>query len=446
MKLYLSAMLIVLIISGCAYNTPYHQGRRALNMAEYDQAITLLNQALEESPDDARILTDLGTAYYKKEDFDKAVPYLEKAKSVDPMYGMSYFYLGLIYERQQEYQKALEEYNEYYQKAPLSPLGRRLRGYMGTVMRRQIKKEIAESVRKEGEIDVDSIPGNTLAVSYFTNLTNNEEYDVLQKGLAEMIITDLSQVKSLKVLERKRMQILMEELGLEASGLAEPGNMPRMGRLLGARRIVNGGFALPSEDQLRIDAVSTDIATNESDAQADAMGELESFFQMEKDLVFNILDDMNIPLTQEERDAIQQVPTESFLAFLAYSRGLDYEDRGMYREAAGEFQKATQLDPGFSHASEKAQDAQILAEIPSTGSSQDIEALEQVVVSEEMSMDEQGEVEEMALAPSDMLDSIMSDVAPEYEPDITDSAPPPASKTPPQEIQNAVIQITVELP
>jgi hypothetical protein len=82
---------------------------------------------------------------------------------------------------------------------------------------------------------------------------------------------------------------------------------------------------------------------------------LEQFFALEKQLVFAIIDNLGISLSAEERDAIAKVPTESYLAFLAYSRGLDYQSRGMSQAAKQEFQKATEIDKTFDLANYELQ-------------------------------------------------------------------------------------------
>ena len=45
-----------------------------------------------------------------------------------------------------------------------------------------------------------------VAISYFDNTSGTKEYDPLSKGLADMLITDLSNVKSLKIVEREKLE------------------------------------------------------------------------------------------------------------------------------------------------------------------------------------------------------------------------------------------------
>lgn len=386
------SVIIVFINNGCAIRSDYHQGQLSLEQGNYDAAISLFRYALIKSPDDPKILTDLGYAYLKKNDYQRAVQYLERAKSIDPTYAKAYLYLGMAYEAQDDLPKAIKEYNDYYRQFPMTPMGQKLKARVGVLMKNQIAKEVKEAIEKERYLTVDQIPDNTIAVYYFTNHTGNPRLDPLQKGLADILITDLSQVKSLKVLERTRLQTLLDELKLSETGAVDQTNTPRFGRLLGAKRIITGGFAEPSENTLRIDSLATNVATAEADAQANASGNQNDFFSIEKQLVFRIIDNLGISLSQEERDAIQKIPTESFLAFLAYSRGIDYEDKGMYREAANEFKNAVQLDPNFSRANEKLQSAQVLSTTPMTGSINEISQIEKLALKEDTKVESKQEM------------------------------------------------------
>ena len=54
----------------------------------------------------------------------------------------------------------------------------------------------------------------TLAISYFDNTSGTKEYDPLSKGFADMLITDLSNVNSLKIVEREKLESLLIEIEL----------------------------------------------------------------------------------------------------------------------------------------------------------------------------------------------------------------------------------------
>jgi TolB-like protein len=187
-------------------------------------------------------------------------------------------------------------------------------------------------------------------VLYFRNLGKKKELDPIQKGLADMIITDLSKVKKLEVVERVRMQKMIEEMGLGQTGLVDEATSPRTGKLLGASKLIQGSFTDLAKEAVRMDAGVVQIKPGKDIKPQKIQGKMAKFFQLEKDLVFGILDRMDVPLTQAEKDDIRAIPTENMLAFMAYCRALDYEDRGMLRESGQEYQKAVELDPKFRQA------------------------------------------------------------------------------------------------
>jgi len=76
---------------------------------------------------------------------------------------------------------------------------------------------------------------HTTAIPYSQNKTERSKLDPLQKGMEMMLTTDLSKVKGLQVLERVKIQTLLEELGLQVPGLVGPHTAPRVGRLSEAR-------------------------------------------------------------------------------------------------------------------------------------------------------------------------------------------------------------------
>ena len=79
-----------------------------------------------------------------------------------------------------------------------------------------------EALREERDLQVDA-SRNTVGVLYFENNSGDAALDPFQKGLSLMLVTDLSSVAGLEVVERVRLQALVEELGLGRSGLVEAG-------------------------------------------------------------------------------------------------------------------------------------------------------------------------------------------------------------------------------
>ena len=112
----------------------------------------------------------------------------------------------------------------------------------------------------EGAAPVPGEKGNakrTIAVMYFQNnaMMNREAMAPLEKGLTDMLITELSKIEGLSVVERAQLQQLTREMGLGATGAIKPETAQQMGKLLGAETLLLGSFATDmSGKKMRIDA------------------------------------------------------------------------------------------------------------------------------------------------------------------------------------------------
>lgn len=185
---------------------------------------------------------------------------------------------------------------------------------------------------------------HTIAVLYFLNKTGDAGLDPLQKGLTLMLITDLSNVKGLQVIERVKLQALAEEMGLGASGLVEPGTAPRVGRLLGAQWLVGGSILPAKEEKLKIQAHPLDVPRGEILGEPLSEGKLAELFRLEKELLFEIIKLLKIEVTPEEERAMRRLCTTSLKAFGELVRGIEASDRGEYEKAAAHYEKALQED------------------------------------------------------------------------------------------------------
>ena len=74
---------------------------------------------------------------------------------------------------------------------------------------------------------------------------------------------------------------------------------------------------------------------------------------LEKRLVYQVLDTLGIRVDAPLRVAIGGPPTRSFRAFLAFSRGVELEDGGALDGAASAYHEALALDPWFLLAKER---------------------------------------------------------------------------------------------
>ena len=223
----------------------------------------------------------------------------------------------------------------------------------------ELRQWAREAVRQEKALGTPE-GRNTAAVLYFTNKTGQPEMDPVQKGMALMLITDLSTIEGIQVVERVRIQALAEETGLALSGLVDPDTAPRVGKLLGARWLVGGDILKEDAVPLRIESNLLDVPAGEILGGATAGGSLDDLFRMEKDLLFRIVELLKIELTPGQRAALKRPCSTSRPALLAFFKGIDASDRGDYEGAARFYESALKDDPDICMAGDALRELKML--------------------------------------------------------------------------------------
>lgn len=358
-KKWLWCPILLLVISGCSHSL-YMQGSSLAEQGDYDRAIEKYYAEIKANPASADAWRELGIAYYKKGELIKAEDALKQANIIKPE-PLAYLYIGLLSEKQNNIDAAIAAYSTALNLNPKGEIGGTLRQYLERMANLKLQAEIADAVKNEKEIDAQSIPSNTIAVVDFDGSSLPAETAPLASGLAEFTAIDLSKVSALRVVERQKIDALLGELKLAETGVSDPKIAPRVGRILGSRNVVTGNLVGIGKEELRLGGAVVNIAESSAVMTDPSEGKLKGIFKLQKEFVFKIIDNLKIDLTQEERDAIQKVPTESYLAFMAYCRGLGYARRGMYKQAAQEFQSAVKMDRGFQQAQSRYQQASMAA-------------------------------------------------------------------------------------
>ncbi len=345
------------LMMGCALS-PYRQAETHLSNKEYDEAIRAYVQMLKPHVKNGKrfivfepeAVKGIGVALCYKQQYKSAAKVLNMVLNRDPDDEMALFYLGASYEGLNQFGKAQETYGRYAMLDMDNTYRDMMKWRLSYLVRRRIAYEIKQSVANENRISAESISPNSIAVLYFYNLTNNERWTPLQKGLAEMMITDLAQVPQFNVVERVKLQKLMEEMNLGQTGLLDDESAPRFGKLLGARTLVKGSYMILPNMNLEMSSGAIDILDRNIPDLQNYDGTLDQLFALEKQVVLQTVSEMGVTLSAELRNAIMQTPTKNLKAFLNYCYGLDAMDLGDFSAAQHYFEEALKLDINFNMA------------------------------------------------------------------------------------------------
>jgi hypothetical protein len=125
---------------------------------------------------------------------------------------------------------------------------------------------------------------------------------------------------------------------------------PRVGRLLGASYLVGGDILPASAAELEVRSSLLGVKDGHVLGQPDAEGKLEDIFNLEKKILFEIIDLLQIQLTPDQRAKLQKPFTTNLAALMNFVNGMDSSDKGDYSKAGNYYQKAIQQDPQMQPA------------------------------------------------------------------------------------------------
>ena len=224
-----------------------------------------------------------------------------------------------------------------------------------------------------------------VAVLYFDNNSfgkDRGDYDGLGKGIADLLINDMASNPSMRIVERDRIQSILQEQALVQSKTIDAQTAVRIGKLLGAQYMITGGFMSDSKGMLlvtsRVISVETGAITNPVKLQSKGDDVLGLIGQLSTKLNT----ELKLPaLSRQTGDADVKKPASTgahpagtkqpgnaakpqkldVKTALLYSKALDEQDSGNSRKAAELYRAVLQKFPDFGPAQQN------LAKVQSSG-------------------------------------------------------------------------------
>jgi len=202
----------------------------------------------------------------------------------------------------------------------------------------------------------DTRPG--IAVFPFSNGGSygqgKEDFDALERGIAGMMISELSQNPAARVVERQEIQRIIDEQNLVGQNRVDPQTAAKVGKLVGARYVVAGTF-IDFYGDFRVDVRLVNVETGEIVKTESERMQRDHMFDIIRNVATRLMKDANLPALQRQASDQRmgrQVPTE---ALTYYSRGLLYADHGQKDKAIEMFNQATTIFPGYTEAEQALQ-------------------------------------------------------------------------------------------
>jgi len=187
-----------------------------------------------------------------------------------------------------------------------------------------------------------------LAVVSIENMTDDRSLEWLDRGVAELLTTDLAQAKTLEVISTERVRELINRR-TKGEGRLPSSESQAVAREAHADMFLSGSL-LKVGSRLRLDLRAQDTATGvllfaDKVEGADA----QAVFGMVDQATAGILTRLEPSEAAAQPNAAAGL-TSNLEALRAYEEGVSYQARWLMEEAAGAYRRATELDPQFAMA------------------------------------------------------------------------------------------------
>jgi non-specific serine/threonine protein kinase len=182
----------------------------------------------------------------------------------------------------------------------------------------------------------------SLAVLYFENLSGRNEDEYFRDGITEDITTELSKIKSLRVFSRSAVLVFRDK----------PVPPAEVGQKLNARYVLEGSIRKDAE-RLRITAKLMETRRGHCVWAERYDRTLQDVFAIQDEIATKIAQQLQVVLTEPEKQAIAKVPTADVRAYDFYLRGRQFFHqfrRKGFDFAREMFAKAIELDPQYARA------------------------------------------------------------------------------------------------
>lgn len=197
----------------------------------------------------------------------------------------------------------------------------------------------------------DSRP--TVAVMYFTNgaLMQHKEYEPLTKGVAAVLGEELQSNDSIRVIEREFLQQILEEHKLTETKQVDPSTAAQVGKLLGARYMIFGGFLVDMTGRMRITARAVNVETSETEHVESVEDKAENVLAMLSTLAQKMNKGLRLPAmparARQSGSTGAGAPVGSLEDLRRYARATDARDVAIVARDSASAQRAIALYKEF---------------------------------------------------------------------------------------------------
>lgn len=192
--------------------------------------------------------------------------------------------------------------------------------------------------------DGKAIDYSSIVVADFDNHSQQKDFDALRLGFRDMLVTSLSKLNSVRVVERARLQEIIAEQNLGKTEFIDETTVVKLGKGISAHKIVAGSFTV-LDDKIQIGVRLLSVETGEVELAESINGNKQDIFDLHGELSQKVVAGLNLQLTNLQQQEIGSGQIRNFDAFNAFSQSRLAAIRGDQELERQRLQEALQLDP-----------------------------------------------------------------------------------------------------
>ncbi len=193
----------------------------------------------------------------------------------------------------------------------------------------------------------------SLAILYFKNNTGDDRLDHWRSALSDLLITDLSQSRHIKILSAERLFDILHQLDQLGATTYSSEVLKEVSALGGVEHVLVGNYTR-ANDTFRINITLQQARSGELIGSDSVEGHGEKdFYAMVDELTRKIKKNFELSEKQIATDIdkeVGKITTGSPEAYKYYSQGRTYHLNGDYPRSVESMLKATEIDPEFAMA------------------------------------------------------------------------------------------------
>jgi len=193
----------------------------------------------------------------------------------------------------------------------------------------------------------------SLAVLYFKNNTGDDRLDHWRSALSDLLITDLSQSRHIKILSAERLFNILHQLDQLGASAYSSEVLKEVAAQGGVESVLVGNYTR-ANDTFRINVTLQEGSSGELIGSESVEGHGEKdFYAMVDELTRKIKKNFELSETQIATDIdkeVEKITTDSTEAYKYYSQGRIFHLNGDYPRSVDSMLKAVEIDPGFAMA------------------------------------------------------------------------------------------------